>query len=106
MNIQLIKEIRDLTIYAIECIDKDMIEQCSVSLNKRQSLLEKLKLNYGQLLLTDDRSKQEFIELMLWIQQQDQPAIEKSQLKRNQKQKMSAVQIKTKKALQFYKNVN
>jgi len=104
MHTDLFNQIRYLTQQAIILLNEDKIEQCNIVLAKRQSLLEELKSKHDACLENKKEFTDKFVELMKWIQQQDTPAIINATDKKSQTIKNSLTQIKTKKALQQYKN--
>ncbi len=105
MHTDLFQQIRYLTQQAITFLDEDKAEQCNFALVKRQSLLEELKSKHDKYLGINEELSEKFVALLKWIQQQDTPAIINATDKKNQTIKNSLTQIKTKKALQQYKNV-
>jgi|GEM_PF-4986321 len=115
MYAQLFKEIKSLTKQAIELIENDNIEKCNLILVKRQTLLEELEIkhklsskNPSQKSIHPESNEtftQRFIELMIWIQQHDHPAIINVKQKQQQNKERSISQVKTKKALHQYTNL-
>lgn len=99
-----LQDIRELTLQATKLVELNEIEQCNIVLLKRQHLLEQLNKYYLSLSDNKEEFKQHFIELIYWIQQQDQPSCAQAIQKKQQNIKKSMLQVQTKKALKQYKN--
>lgn len=106
MFTQLSKNIRLLTLKAAELVASEQVEQCLDVLVERQALLEKLEQTYQASSPNSlDEPSSAFVDLILWIQQQDAPNTAKIMQLKKQNQKDVVKQIKTKKALHHYKNL-
>lgn len=101
----LFENIKALTLKANESVEENNIEQCNITLVKRQNLLEKLSEQVSLLSENDPSLNNKFIELILWIQEQDKPNIVNLQAKKQENIQKSIKQVKSKKAMQQYKTV-
>jgi flagellin-specific chaperone FliS len=101
----LFDNIRAHTLEANAFIEKNNIEQCHVTLIKRQNLFEELFEQVS--LLSDDNPSinAQLIELISWVQKKDKPNIESLLTKKLENTQKSIKQIKTNKAIAQYKNI-
>ena len=106
MLLSLFENIKQLTLTAGELIKSNQIEQCYIILAERQKILEQLSeqvsSHHG---ISEPKIKDDFIELLYWIQQQDQPNIIELEAKKQKTIEEFVKQSQTNKAIQQYKNV-
>lgn len=105
MKESLFEQIKRQTLQASELAGANEIEQCHVILSLRQQSLEELHKNYLLFDNVNEKNKQYFIELLLWIQAKDTPVIQSLEEKKEVFKQDFLTQTKRNKALQHYKNI-
>lgn len=101
----LFDEIKCLSNKANEWIIENNIEQCNLILVERQKLLETLCEQSSDLCQRDPKFKNQLIELLLWVQEQDSPNVILLTTKKESLIGKSIKQLHAQKAIKQYKTI-